>query len=163
MPSHPASMGELELFVNIRGVFDRPVLLQAWQDFAHHTELAEDERFVSSNAEVYLTNFLDDGGLGFVAMDGDTIAGVITCSVLDSPSYFRDPKHLFINDVAVSPGHRRQVVGQLLESHCEQYAKDHGINLVMGEIYAYNDASREMVKKLDRKLGYEVWYKRLGD
>lgn len=138
-----------------------PLLLTAWQEFAHNTDLSDDERFRNTSAEDWLSRFLAEGGQGFVAVLHGQVAGVITCSILDSPGYYKSPRHLFINDVAIHPGFRRRGIGLLLEQQCETFARDSGIDLVLGEIYAYNEASRAMMHKLERKLGYEVWYKYL--
>ena len=139
------------------------LLKSAWQEFAHNTELAESSRFDKSDACNWLSNFMNNGGIGFVAVDGDLVAGVVTCSVVDSPGYFRDPKHLLVNDIAVLEKYRRQGIAQKLEDRIEQYARDNDVNLVLGEIYAYNEASRSLMRKIGRRLAYEVWYKRLSD
>lgn len=140
-----------------------PLLLAAWQEFARNTDLSKDDRFANSDPDKWLRSYLEGGGHGFVARDGDQVAGVITCKIEQSPGYYRDAQHLFINDVAVSPDYRRKGIALELEKRCEGFAKEHGVNLILGEIYTYNDASREMMKKLGRHLGYEVWFKQLED
>lgn len=137
------------------------LLIQAWQDFAHNSELCEYDRFENSDPVKWVSNYLAEGGHGFVALDGEKVVGVITCKIGPSPGYFRDSIQLFINDVAVDGNYRRQGIAETLELRCEQYAKENDVNLIIGEIYAYNHGSRALVKKLGRTMGYETWYKRL--
>ncbi|MFZ1258632.1 MAG: GNAT family N-acetyltransferase [Candidatus Saccharimonas sp.] len=136
------------------------LLKEAWVSFSKKTDFVDDHRFDNSNAQEWLEKLVESDGNCFVATENDVLMGAITFSVKDS-HIFCHPKHVYIWDVIVSQDARRKGVGLALEKEVEKYAVAHSIHLIIGEIWAYNDASRNMMKKLGRTMMYEVWGKEL--
>ena len=139
------------------------LLRQSWLLHAQHSELLNTERFEEVDEKQWLADFLDkDGHGGFVALTTDhQVVGVLIFEVSACPSYYKFDQQLTIVEVAVAEEHRRKRVAVALEEACENHAKKQGVPLIVGEIYSFNDASRELVKKRGRKLGFETWYKKL--
>lgn len=137
------------------------ILREAWIEYAHNTDIVDKEFFHTSDSQAWLVRFINKGGRGFIAERDGEASGVVIFEVQNSPIYWTTRRHIIIQDIAVAAAHQRKGVGMELEKRVEVYARENGIELILGEVWAYNQASKNMMKKLGRDPLYTVYGKRI--
>ncbi len=134
-----------------------------WGEHIAHSQLMNKARLMRPNgAEEWAAHMLADSDcIVLCAEERGQVVGFISCQISDAPGYLRAAKQCYVYDLVVAPQAQKHGVGLQLEKAAEQAAKEAGAGIFLGDIYPYNDASRGLMKKLDRQLAYEVWYKYL--
>lgn len=135
-----------------------PLLYESWIENAQNApEVVSEEYFRRTDSAEWLTDFIGSDGKGFVAESGEDVAGVILFTVESAPEYYVSEKLVHIMDVAVAESHRKQGVATALEGRVEEFARQNEIGLITGEVWTYNNASQELMRRMGRTPLYVVY------
>ena len=68
-----------------------------------------------------------------------------------------------VMDVVVDAEYRRLGIATQLEKEAEDFARENNISLVLGEVWAYNEKSKRLMKELGRHPLYVVYGKMVDE
>lgn len=135
-------------------------LMQAmWVEHGQKTRLIDEAKVSAADAEDYIKRHVAKGDVFYVAEADGGVVGTIYGEVEDLPRYYKYDKRLLIDNLSVSPDYRGRGIAGKLISACEEYASQNGIEVLAGEIWDFNDASRAAFGKMDYKPDMAFWYK----
>lgn len=134
--------------------------------FLEH-DLAEPDLFSPNSISIekirkYLEEAIDDKDCEvFVALIDQEIVGTIRATVKDAPSFYKDNKLGYTDDLVVKEEHRRKGIGRELINKTNEYYQSKDISLVESKVYEFNKPSQGIFKKQGFKQTFSYFYKRL--
>ena len=86
----------------------------------------------------------------FVATEGNFVAGYCFCvqKSYEGDSLFVPRQELYIDDLCVDEGHRRQGIAEALYRHAEDYARQLGCHSVTLNVWCGNDGAQRFYEKM---------------
>jgi ribonuclease HI/L-amino acid N-acyltransferase YncA len=98
----------------------------------------------------------------FVAIEGSSAAGFILYRVCDAISIAPQPRYIKIEDVYITEDHRGKGLARSLLAKVEETATELGIKEVLGDVYAFNEASKNLFSSSGYTPEYTNYMKVLG-
>ncbi len=155
--------------ITIRGLEQKDivtVLPMIQKMFLEH-DLAEPDLFSPNSISTekiqkYLEEAITDKDCKvFVALIDQEIVGTIRATIKDAPSFYKDNKLGYTDDLVVKEEHRRNGIGGELINKTIEYYKSKGVSLIESKIYEFNKPSQALSEKNGFKKTFSYFYKRI--
>jgi GNAT superfamily N-acetyltransferase len=106
--------------------------------------------------------FEDDFNLhGFVVELDGQVVGFAHCSFTNS-TWLEKPD-LYLEDLFVSPSHRRQGLGEFLIENCSRFAKESGARRLYWQTQRSNESAQQLYSRVARLSEYIIFEQVLDD
>lgn len=155
--------------ITIRGLEQKDivtVLPMIQKMFLEH-DLAEPDLFSPNSISTekirkYLEDAIDDTDCKvFVALIDHEILRTIRATIKDAPSFYKDNKLGYTDDLVVKEEYRRNGIGGELINKTLEYYKSKGVSLIESKIYEFNKPSQALSEKNGFKKTFSYFYKRI--
>jgi len=132
----------------------KPYLIESWVMHARHEpKLLDEKRMRESDIEKYYKDALKNKNSSFlIAEVNGEIAGFIRADVQKIPSFFKENKILYIDDVYVARKFRRRGIARSLVFVVENMAKRKNIKRLQARVYTFNKPMQNLLKSMGYTL-----------
>lgn len=157
----------MSLEIRELGKKDIEIVLPIIQKMFLEHDLAEPNLFSPNSISTekirkYLEEAIDDKDCKvFVALIDQEIVGTIRATIKDAPSFYKDNRLGYIDDLVVKEEYRRRGIGGELINKTLEYYKSKGISLIESKIYEFNKPSQALSEKNGFKKTFSYFYKRI--
>ncbi|MBI5466750.1 MAG: GNAT family N-acetyltransferase [Candidatus Kerfeldbacteria bacterium] len=138
-------------------------LIDSWVEHARHEPaLLDEERMRNSQVEEYYESALTNSkNIILVAESQGKFAGFVRANKEEIPSFFKNSKTLFIDDICVLPEYRKHGVGRNLLQEIEKLAKGENIRRLQCRVYTFNVPSQRLFQSMGYSMPHSIWDKSL--
>ena len=121
------------------------------------------ETLPDAQTELTWSRFFDDDFNlhGFVVEFDGEVVGFAHCSFTNS-TWLEKPD-LYLEDLFVSPDHRKRGLGEFLIENCAQFAKESGARRLYWQTQRSNESAQRLYSKVSRLSEYIIFEKVLDD
>jgi ribosomal protein S18 acetylase RimI-like enzyme len=141
----------------------KELLISSWVEHARNEpEMLDEERMRSSNVEAYYQKALSNPKVFVkIAEVNGQFAGFLRADIKNESSFFKYPRFLWIDDIAVINTFRNQKVGHFLIKEAEKIAKKTNIEQIQARVYSYNHSMQVILNGEGYHSPHSLWVKTL--
>ena len=138
----------------------KKLLQDMWLLHANNSSLLSKNELLRLNVEADLESVISDKNQIFlIALASDQIVGGVRGEIKNTPSFYKERKELYIDDLVVDPKFERQGVGTKLIGACLSFARELGVNLAIAKLYKFNTPTRKLFKSMGFEEDYSFFSK----
>lgn len=125
---------------------------------SQNSHLVSDLKLKETSLESYLTKILsEESQKWFVAIHNKNIIGFVKCTIQKCPSFYKELKELYIDDIVVKEEYHRQWIWSQLVNKCRDLAKNNTIKLITCKVREFNSNAQKLFQNLWFKKDYSFY------